>query len=104
MDGRDDRTAPRGDAHLLAGHDGYWEGQKLAKGWWNDGSDPALQARRREVYGEVYAAVCALRSFKNPGARDALELTRRRWAAVGFENRQIVEECEAALSELAATK
>ena len=30
-----------------------------------------------------------------------LELTRTRWSAIKFDNEQIVEECEAALRELA---
>jgi hypothetical protein len=87
---------------LLIQHDRFWASQDLKKGWWNDWSDPELTKRRHDIYGEVYSAVYTLRSFGDPKAKDALEMTRKRWSAVNFDNKQIVEECEAALRELAA--
>lgn len=87
---------------LLGQHDQFWARQRLEKGWWNDHSDPDLTRRRRDIYGEVYTAVYTLRSFRDPRARDVLEATRKRWTEIGFENTQIVEECEAALRELTA--
>jgi hypothetical protein len=87
---------------LLRQHDQFWARQRLKKGWWNDWSDPDLTRRRQDIYGEVYTAVCTLRSFRDPRARDMLEATRKRWTEIGFENTQIVEECEAALRELTA--
>jgi len=58
--------------------------------------------RRRDIYGEVYAGVCALRAFRDPRAKEVLELTRKRWLAINFDNKQIVEECDAALREFVA--
>jgi hypothetical protein len=87
---------------LLIHHDKFWADQDLKKGWWSDRSDPQLTMRRQDIYGEVYDAVYTLRSFGDPKAKDALEMTRKRWIAVDFDNKQIVEECEAALRELAA--
>lgn len=88
---------------LLKQHDRFWAEQRLQKGWWNDYSHPDQQTdRRRDIYGEVYAGVLALRSFRDPKAKAVLELTRMRWSAINFDNTQIVEECEAALRELAA--
>lgn len=84
---------------LIEKHDRFWARQKLAKGWWNDSaSDPNLTRERRRVYVEVYQAVIALRTIGDPRAREAVELTLRRWKAINFENPQIVEECEKALS------
>jgi hypothetical protein len=87
---------------LLRQHDQFWAQQRLAKGWWSDQSDPDLTRRRQDIYGEVYAAVYTLRSFCDPRARNVLEATQKRWTGIGFENTQIVEECEAALRELTA--
>ena len=87
---------------LLKEHDRFWAAQDLKKGWWGDDSKPELTRRRQDVYGEVYAAAYTLRAFRDPGAKDVLELTRTRWAAINFDNKQIVEECEAALRELSA--
>jgi hypothetical protein len=89
---------------LLKQHDQFWAKQDLRAGWWNDFSNDELTNRRRDIYGEVYAAVYTLRSFRDPRAREALELTRKRWAAIHFDNRQIVEECEVALKELGGTR
>jgi hypothetical protein len=85
---------------LLQKHDQYWAGQNLAKGWWNDDTNLDLSNQRRTIYGEVYYGVCALRSMRDPRARDVIELTLKRWKAINFDNTQIVEECEAALREL----
>jgi hypothetical protein len=87
---------------LLIQNDKFWAGQDLKKGWWSDQSDPELTRRRQDIYGDVYGAVYTLRSFGDPKAKDALEMTRKRWSAINFDNTQIVEECEAALRELAA--
>jgi hypothetical protein len=87
---------------LLIRHDRFWEAQDLKKGWWSDESDPELTRRRQDIYGDVYGAVYTLRSFGDPKAKDALEMTRKRWSAIEFDNKQLVEECEGALRELAA--
>lgn len=86
---------------LLKEHDRFWAAQDLKKGWWSDNSNPELTRQRQDIYGEVYAAAYTLRAFRDPKAKDALELTRTRWAAINFDNKQIVEECEGALRELA---
>jgi hypothetical protein len=83
--------------NLLKQHDKFWENQDLKKGWWNRDVGSELTRNRREVYGEIYYAVCALRSFADPRAREAIEITKRRWKTINFENSQILEECEAAL-------
>jgi hypothetical protein len=88
---------------LLTRHERYWAAQNPKKDWWTDDTDPDY-GRRREIYGEVYAMVVALRSFRDPQAKEVLEATRTRWLAIDFENRQIVEECTSALKELGANK
>lgn len=90
--------------NLLEEHDAFWIKQFLEKDWWSDQTNPELTARRQEVYGEIFNAVRALRAFRDPRAKDVLELTRRRWVMMNFDNPQIVEECAAALRELTVTK
>lgn len=85
---------------LLKKHDQFWAKQELQKGWWNKDVSSAQTCRRRDIYCEVYYSVCALRSFRDPRAKDALKMTRDRWKAIGFDNPDIVEECEAALRAL----
>lgn len=87
---------------LLKEHDQFWAAQDLKTGWSNDTSKPELTNQRREIYGEVYTAAYTLRALRDPKAKDVLELTRARWSAINFDNKQIVEECELALRELAA--
>jgi hypothetical protein len=87
---------------LLKEKDRYWSGQKLARGWWNDDTDPQWSARREE-YSETYAAVVALDRLDDPSAREVVERTRARWEAFHFdENPQIVEACDKALKRWAA--
>jgi len=82
---------------LLRKHDRFWAGQELEEGWWNKDVSSARTSERRKFYGEVYAAVCALKNINDPRAVEALELTRERWLAINFQNKQIVEACQAAL-------
>jgi hypothetical protein len=89
---------------LLKKTDEYWARQKLEAGWWNRDVSSAVTSERREQYGLVYSSVWALRQFREAKAREAIELTRKRWAAINFENKQIVEECDAALKELAEAR
>jgi hypothetical protein len=86
---------------LLKKHDRFWAREELEKGWWNTDVGSERTRRRRDIYGETYYGVCALRSFRDPKAKEVLEITRDRWKALSFENPQIVEECDAALRELA---
>lgn len=90
--------------HLLKKHDEFLGAQDLQKGWWNSDVASDQTRHRRDIYGEVYYGVCALRSFKDPRAKDVLKMTRDRWKAIGFDNPQIVEGCEAVLRELYARK
>ena len=89
---------------LLKQHDRFWAEQHLEKGWWSDDADSERTHRRQDIYGEVYSGVYTLRSFHDPMAKEVLEMTRKRWSAINFDNTQIVEECEAALRELAAVE
>lgn len=83
----------------LEAADRYWaaEQPRLEKGWWNRDVDSPVTERRRREYGTVYQAVWALSEVGDPAARDLVERTRRRWAAINFENSQIVEACDKAL-------
>jgi hypothetical protein len=81
--------------------DKFWANQKLEPGWWNKDTESWLTKRRREVYGEIYTSVYALSQIGEPRAGEAIELTRRRWAAIAFENPQIIEECDRALKRFA---
>ena len=89
---------------LLTRHDRFWAKQDLQEGWWNNDTGSELTRRRRDIYGEVYSAVWALRLIKDPRAREVLEMTRKRWEAIDFDNPQIVEACKAALHELPETE
>jgi hypothetical protein len=82
---------------LLEQEDGFWAHQELKEGWWNADVPSPLNTRRRDSYGLVYHATIALGQIGDPEAREALELTLRRWQAIGFENPQIVEAAETAL-------
>lgn len=85
---------------LLVEHDKFWARQELTNGWWNAGAGSELTQRRRNIYGEVYYAVSALRSFNDPRSREAIELTKKRWETIQSDNPQILDECNAALKSL----
>jgi len=87
---------------LLSEHDQFWAAQVLDKDWWNSNSssESDLTRQRRQNYGEVYYAVCALRAFRDPKAKEVIERTKQRWETIDFENKQIVEACDAALKAL----
>jgi hypothetical protein len=87
---------------LLATEDEYWARQDLKPGWWNADSANGLTSNRRDEYGKVYSAVYALAEIGDARARPAIEKTRARWAAIHFDNPQIVEECDRALKIFAA--
>ena len=84
--------------------DQFWAQQTLEPGWWNHDVDSPLTQQRREVYGEVYSAVNTLSKIADPRAKEPIELTRRRWTSIQFENPQIVEACDAALKRFAAMR
>ena len=89
---------------LLKTHDEFWATQDLQTNWWNSDLGSVETGRRRQIYSEVYYSVCALRSFNDPRAEAVLTLTRDRWQSIGFDNPQILEECEAALRKLQEEK
>lgn len=88
--------------NLLEEHDAFWAQQIVGKGWWSDQSDPDRTERRQEVYGEIVDAVRALGSIRDPRAKAALELTKRRWSLAYFDNPELVQECDQALRALKA--
>ena len=85
---------------LLKAHDKFWAAQTLDKGWWNADVGTDLTRERRERYGEVYYGVVTLGRLGDGRAREAIELTRRRWEAINFSNPQIVEACTEALKAM----
>ncbi len=87
---------------LLKQHDKFWAKQELKKGWWNADVGSELTRRRRETYSEVFCSVIALAKIGKPRAKEAIELTKRRWEAIDFSNPQIVEESERALKLLSS--
>ncbi|HEY3912855.1 MAG TPA: hypothetical protein VGN61_00095 [Verrucomicrobiae bacterium] len=89
---------------LLKDHDQFWVKQRLSANWWNTDPGSKLTGERRGNYGEIYDSVCALRRFHDPQAREAIELTKRRWETIRFDNPQIIEECDAALREMPGQK
>ena len=86
--------------NLLEKHDQFWAQQELKTGWWNNNVGTELTRTRREIYIEVYYGINTLRSFHDFTTRDIIELTRKRWHEINFDNTQIVEECDAALRDL----
>jgi hypothetical protein len=89
---------------LLKQHDQFWAEQQLQEGWWNKDVGSKQTRQRQNIYGEVYRSVVVLRLFHDENAREVLEMTKKRWEAIAFENKQILEECNAALHELAKEK
>ena len=89
---------------LLKTHDAFWAAQVLQTNWWNSDVGSVETGRRRQIYSEVYYAVCALRSFNDPRSLESLTMTRDRWQSIRFDNPQILEECEAALRKLSESK
>lgn len=86
---------------VLDDGDRFWGAQELKPGWWNDHPDSSLTRTRREQYGIVYEAVLALDSIGSPRAKNAIEKTRRRWAAIEpNEHWQVVEACDHTLATL----
>ena len=86
----------------LESDDKFWGEQDLkGGGWWNGNvdSDPDLTEKRRNIYSKTYYTVFALNKLNDPRAKDAVELTAKRWRAMNFSNPQIVEECDRALKE-----
>jgi hypothetical protein len=79
--------------NLLEEHDAFWGKQTFEKGWWGDQTNPELTARRQEVFGEIVDAVRTLGELRDPRAKDAIELTKRRWTLAFYDSPQIVEEC-----------
>ncbi|MFH1742730.1 MAG: hypothetical protein ABIH23_27300 [bacterium] len=86
---------------LLEQHDKFWQIQDLKKDWWNTDINSEITRERRKLYGEVHHAVYALRVLGDPRAKEAIELTRKRWETIDFENPQIVEECDTAVRKFA---
>ncbi len=84
---------------LLKQNNKFWENQHLDKNWWNHDLGSELNEKRRGIYGEIYYATSALRSFKDPKAKEAIELTLKRWKDSDVGNGQIREECEAYFKE-----
>jgi hypothetical protein len=85
---------------LLKKQDDYWSRQKLKPGWWID--DNPMREQWQNNYGLVFSTVYALEEIHDRRARNAIELTRKRWALIQFENPQIVEECDNALKSFAS--
>ena len=86
----------------LKREDPFWATQNLEKGWWNDDSNPDLQRKRQTSYGEVFFAAYMLKAFPDPRSKESLELTKKRWGSIHFENPQIIEACEASLKAISA--
>ncbi|MFH1742019.1 MAG: hypothetical protein ABIH23_23705 [bacterium] len=85
---------------LLKKHDKFWASQNLGPDWQHSYNDPELDRNRYRIYGEMCAAVEALREIGDPRARKAIEQTKERWETIGFGNQQILRECRKALDEL----
>jgi hypothetical protein len=83
---------------LLKECDNFWAGQKLTNDWWNNDPDPQRKIRRA-AYEKVCYSVIALREINDSRAKDAIELTKRRWASINFDNPQILDECNRALRQ-----
>lgn len=89
---------------LLEEHDKFWAKQKLEKGWWNSDENSERRKKRRQIYGEVYHSVYALKEIGDFSAIPVIELTKDRWESIGFDNPQIVEECAEALKKFEEIK
>lgn len=90
--------------NLLEENDKYWAKQKLQKDWWNGDKNTDRNRSRRQIYGETYYSVHALAEIGDLRAVPAIELTKKRWEAIQFENPQIVEGCRDALEKFEKIK
>ncbi len=86
---------------LLKHHDQFWAKQDLQKGWQNPALASPEAKERQQFHGEVYRSVTTLRVIGDPRAREAVELTQRRWQATNLDNSEIAGECTAALKAFA---
>ena len=86
--------------NLLVEEDKFWDGQTLKTNWWNDNPDSELTKKRGKISGEIYYSVAVLKDFRDVQAREAIELTQKRWQKISFGNPQILKECAAALKAL----
>lgn len=84
----------------LRGQKGYWDDQKLEKGWWSSHPQSELTRERHENYSVLFQSIIALGKIGDPKAREALELIRTQWADPRFGFDQIFKECESALDQL----
>jgi hypothetical protein len=82
---------------LLETSDRFWAAQHLTGGWWNADVESAVTKERRDRYFDVYDAVIALGQIGDARARRVIQLTFKRWHAIGFDDRQMVEACVSAM-------
>jgi hypothetical protein len=96
--------------NLLKQHDRFRAQQDLAKGWWERDPESDVGKRRRSAMEETYHAVWSLAAIGDPRAREALQLTLKRWQAIDVPPpekggpRSIVEACDRALELLGQPK
>jgi hypothetical protein len=84
---------------LLEKHDSFLGEQELRKDWWKYGAAGSELGRRCwAIHRETQMAISALGRIGNPRAREAIELTKRRWET--FANPHMVGACDWALAEL----
>lgn len=85
--------------NILTRLDRFWAAQKLEGNWWERWNSESNRKRRTQ-YDEVRHAVWGLSELGDPRAKDALEMTKRRWESISFLNKDIVEMCESALKKM----
>jgi hypothetical protein len=96
------RFEPSVDALIgvLRENEKFWSLQRLDGDWWNRDSQSELTRTCRQKYGEVYSSVIALGKIGDPRAMEEIQVIRKRWALINFENPQIIEACDEALAKL----
>jgi len=85
---------------LLKQQDAFWARQKLEEDWWTRSVEFGLLNWRREAHVELLMAVHLLAVVGDARAKEAIELTQRRWEGGQWGGNVVVESCKKALEAI----
>ncbi len=85
---------------LLKEQDAFGATQKLEEDWWTRSVEFGLLDSRRESYVELSMAIQLLGVVGDARAKEALELTQRRWEGGPWGGNTLAESCKKALDAI----
>lgn len=87
---------------LLHDEDAFWAPYDLKPGWWSRQAEAGLPPEASvDHYNPLLMSLYALRVLGDPSAREAVEMTLRRWSTIP-DTTQIAEECQHYLKAIGA--